>query len=25
LDDSGELRLVTTPATMALEHIPDPA
>ncbi len=25
LDDSGELRLVSTPATMALEHIPDPA
>jgi len=25
LDDSGELHLVTTPATMALEHIPDPA
>jgi len=25
LDDSGELLLVTTPATMALEHIPDPA
>ncbi len=25
LDDSGELSLVTTPATRALEHIPDPA
>ena len=25
LDDSGELRLETTPATRALEHIPDPA
>ena len=25
LDDSGELRLVTVPATMALEHMPDPA
>ncbi|MEO8223436.1 MAG: ATP-dependent Clp protease ATP-binding subunit ClpA [Gammaproteobacteria bacterium] len=25
LDDAGELSLVTTPATRALEHIPDPA